>query len=645
MAGTQNHGFDVVYEISSDRFLDMLHDLFIDNLPLRLLNLSLSVPQTVGGIQVVQTGSFALPSTPSPVTLAIHPPNGFVLTLTFTGSTLTLNPVVSALGATLVPGLAPTNVGNTVITLPLTIDTSTQARRSPITIGRTTDAIGVASPDNLGAAGAAVANLVTGPIKTAVATALQAAFPIVKDIQLPATGPCNIFPRLMKTKLLSGSAQAPDALGFFLALEQGTLNSGDPGTVTAALNAFTSSALAAGTDAVLTVANRLLLDLACCLLPQSGAISGLTGTPQSIQDPSETCCRWSIPGPITIGGTAFDSAPLFEICIKNGGLSVDGRLKQSGFGWHADITFSLMITLENEGGLITPVLGTPVVTVDAQVEWWVWLLALVPIIVGAIVGFLVGGPAGSAVGGALVGALIGALISAPIVILLAGFQGLLNTTLGGPLGTLTGTLGNLALLPSDLASLIGGLDLIGNPIVDDVRVSGRITRPPALALQTSWTYARGPIISDTAAVLTIKPGGGNGGPIITEYQRAATGIFTAIARNFHDPTRYQWKWSGANISGQGTLPGTTATFNITGNTCRIQTPMGGDLAGELVVAATDALGKTATASSRVAVTGIEIHVNAAHLQGVLHPAQPIQNQLADAVSHGMGVSRKSVLLR
>jgi hypothetical protein len=231
MAGTQNHGFDVVYEISSDRFLDILHDLFIDNLPLRLLNLSLSVPQTVGGAQLLQTGSFALPSTPSPVTLAIHPPNGFVLTLTFTGSTLTLNPVVSALGAILVPGLAPANVGNTVITLPLAIDTSMQANRSPITISRTADAIGVASPDNLvSAAGAVVANAVASPIKNAVATALQAAFPIVKDIQLPATGPCNIFPRFMKTKLLSGGAPAPDALGFFLALEQGTLNSGQCGT-------------------------------------------------------------------------------------------------------------------------------------------------------------------------------------------------------------------------------------------------------------------------------------------------------------------------------------------------------------------------------------------------------------------------------
>ena len=156
-----------------------------------------------------------------------------------------------------------------------------------------------------------------------------------------------------------------------------------------------------------------------------------------------------------------------------------------------------------------------------------------------------------------------------------------------------------------------------------------------------------PIIStDTgAARIPIKPGGGNSDPIITEYQRAATGNFTAIARNFHDPTHYQWKWSGTNISGQGTLPGTTASFNITGNTCRIQTAMGEDLAGELAIAATDALGKTATASSRVAVQGTEIHVHAARLQSVVHPTQPIQDELADAISHGMGVSRQSVLLR
>ena len=644
MAGTQNHGFDVVYEISTDRFLDMLHDLFIDSLPLRLLNLPLSASQTVGGVQVVQTGSFSLPSTPS-VTLAINPPNGFVLTLTFTGSTLALNPVLSALGATLIPALAPTNVGNTVITLPLGIDTSTQSNRSPITISRTAGAINVLPPDNLaGAVSAAVANAVRIPLQNAVATALQQAFPIVKDIQLPAQGPCNVFPRFMKMKFLSGGP-APNALGFFLALEQGTLNGGDATTVAAAVNAFTSSALAAGTDAVLTVANLLLLDLACCLLPQSGALSGLTGNPERVQDPSETCCRWSNLGPITIGTTAFDSAPLFEICIKNGGLSVDGHVKQSGFGWHADITFSLMITLENDGGLITPRLGTPVVTVDAQIEWWVWLLALVPVIVGAVVGFLIGGPAGSAVGGALVGALIGALISAPIVIVLAAFQGLLNTTLSGSLGALTGALSSLALLPTDLVSLIGGLDLIGNPIVDDIRVQGRIIRPPALALQPSWTYVRGPIVPDASgALLAIKLGGNGGGPTVTEYQRAATGIFVAIPRSLREPVHYQWQWSGANISGQGTLPGTTATFNIAGNVCHVQTAMGGDLSGAMVVAATDAMGKTATASSRVAIRGIETHINVAHLPAVLHSAQSIQNQLVDAVSHGMGVSRKSVLL-
>ena len=36
--------------------------------------------------------------------------------------------------------------------------------------------------------------------------------------------------------------------------------------VATALNAFTSSALTAGTDAALTVANGLLLDLACLLV-------------------------------------------------------------------------------------------------------------------------------------------------------------------------------------------------------------------------------------------------------------------------------------------------------------------------------------------------------------------------------------------
>lgn len=655
MAGTQNHGFDVVYEISKERFLDILHDLFIDNLPLRLLNLPLSVP-LAGGL--VQTGSLSLPSfpfgpppAPAPATLAFNPANSatnvFVLTLTFAGSTLALNPVVSALGVTLVPGLASTDVGKTVVTLPLMIDTATDApnHRSPITISRTATPIGVLPPDALtGAVSAAVASALTVPIQNAVTAALQAAFPIVKNIQLPGQGPCNIFPRLMKLKLLPAPPAQPgmplpsDALGFFLALEQASLNSGD-------LSKFTNSALTTGADAVLTVANTLLLDLACCLVPQSGAISGLTGTPQRVQDSAETCCRWSNLGSITIGTSTFDSAPLFEICIRNGGLSVDGHLKQSGFGWHADINFSLMITLQNEGGLVTPVLGTPVVNVDAKVEWWVWLLALVPVIVAAIVGFLVGGPAGSATAGVLIGALVGSVISAPLVVILAAFQGLLNTTLGQSLGALTGVLGNLTILPSDLATLIGGLDLIGNPIVDDVRVQGRIIRPPAVALHSTWTYVRGPVVPDTGGALAIRAGGGNGGPTIIEYERAATGVFTALPRTLHEPVHYQWKWSRANISGQGKLPGTTTSFNAAGNTCNLQTSMGEALTGELAVTATDAFGKTATASSRVLITGIEIHVVASAVHGVLHPVRPLKDQLADAISHGMGISRESVLLR
>ncbi len=164
MAGTQNNGFDVVYEISTDSFLDILQDLFIDNLPLRLLNLSLSVPRRLRrGPGDADRIFFSLHLLHRPVPLIITCSEWIQSQVDLYRIDFDIEPRPVSLGRSLVPGLAPTNVGNTVITLPLTIDTSTQARRSPITIGRTTDAIGVASPDNLGAAGAAVANLVTEP--------------------------------------------------------------------------------------------------------------------------------------------------------------------------------------------------------------------------------------------------------------------------------------------------------------------------------------------------------------------------------------------------------------------------------------------------------------------------------------------------
>ena len=615
MAGNQNQGFDVVYEISTDRFLDILHDLFIDNLPLRLSNLPISLP-AVGGL--VQTGSFSLPNAPAASMGPITDPKTFTLTLTFAGSSLTLNPVGT------IAGLPPTQVGNTTVTLPLAISTATANHRSPITISIPTGSnVTISGPDALPSAVTAA----LAPIQQAVTQAIRAAFPIVKDIALPTQGPCNIFPQNMALKLLPGSGSGPSALGFFLALEPATVNKGN-------INAITASALAAGTDAVLTVANTLLLDLVCCLLPQSGEITGLTGTPQTVQKPDETCCQWTNLGKLTIGTTSFDSAPLFEVCIKNGGLSVDGHLKQSGWGWHADITFSLSVTLQNQNGEIVPVLGQPDVHVDADVEWWVYLLALVPTIVGAVVGFLIGGPLGSAGAGIAIGAIVGAIVSALLIGILALFKGLIGTIVGAALGPLAGVLGTLSILPNDLANLIGGLDLIGNPIVDDVRVRGRVVRTPGLALRGSWMSKRGKPTS------TEDP---EPGLIIIEYESSASGVITAVPTRLLDPIQYQWSWNGTNIGGSGNLPGSTATFQTSGNVCRIQTAMGQDLGGTISVKATDSRHKTLSASSPVEVEGHQYQIKGK--PGGFQRSEPLDKQLHSAISEGMGVHKTTVVLK
>jgi hypothetical protein len=480
MSGTQTHGFDVIYGISLDRFQRALENLFTNDLPLRPAHVDISFPLPLSLSSISQNGFFSLPDRPT-ATLTRTGANAFTLALAYTRSTLSLNPVPgsisSPLGVAGLGGLAPSNAGATTLTLPLTINAATSGSHSPITIALASDP--TLSPPSLlsslpiavpAVGGVTLANMraaVLAAVLAAVVDAVRSSFPIVKDVALPTTGPCSIFPRNLSLKFLDPDSSHDPSLTFMLTL-LGT-SSGDFGGTTTSL-------LPAGNEGVLVISNNLLIELLCCLIPQSAALSGLSGIAPTRTTTPNVCCRWNNVPNLSIGGESLE-APRFEVCIVNGGIQVSGDLAKHGTGWWVTANFSLTVTLRRTGNSITPVSGAPALHVDSGVEWWVWLIAVLVVIVLAVIGFFIGGPLGSALIGAGVGFLIGALISGAVLLAIYSVASLAGTVIEGAVGALTGELEALQLLPNDLTDIFGTLDLVGDPVVDDMSVRGHVVLP------------------------------------------------------------------------------------------------------------------------------------------------------------------------
>lgn len=500
MSGTQTHGFDVIYGISLNRFQRALENLFTNDLPLRLAHVDISYPLPLSLSSVTQSGFFSLPDRPT-ATLMRTGANAFTLTLAYTRSTLSLNPVPgsisSPLGVAGLGGLAPSNAGATTLTLPLTINTATSGSHSPITIALASDPT-LTQPSLLSSlpiavpavGGITVTNMraaVLSAVQSAVVDALRSSFPIVKDVALPTTGPCSIFPRNLSLKFLDPDASHDPSLSFMLTL-LGT-SSGDFGGTTTSL-------LPAGNEGVLLISNNLLIELLCCLIPQSPALSGLSGIAPTRTTTPNVCCTWNNVPNLTIGGESLE-APRFEVCIVNGGIQVSGDLAKHGTGWWVTANFSLTVTLRRSGNSIIPVSGAPDIHTDSGLEWWVWLTAALVVVVAAVIGFFVGGPLGSALIGAGVGFLIGALISGAVLLALYGVASLAGTVIAGAVGALTGELAALQLLPNDLTDIFGTLDLVGDPVVDDMSVRGHVVLPnnyPSRAESADQVINRGEAI-------------------------------------------------------------------------------------------------------------------------------------------------------
>ena len=485
MSGTQTLGFDVVYEISLGRFQRVLELLFIEDLPLRLgsVNFSVPVPGSIAGI--VQTGTISLPDRPT-ASIARDPGNAnrFTVTLAFPRALLSLDAVpAGGLLATGLAGLPVTLVGATSLTLPLNIDTTTSGNQSPVTIAVPATPTASMTPlSNLGAvtlpllAGGTQATMrtaVQNAATSAVVSSVQSLFPLARGVTLPTSGPCDLFVRNMRMKLLAGDATHAESLSFLLNLQASS---------TGNFTGTTVSRLPTGNEGVLLISNNLLLELICCLLPRSASLSDLAATAPT-RTTSPSCCRWSNIRNFRLGTETVD-LQRFDVCVGTNSIDVSGAVRKSGTGWWATASFTVSVTLRNNAGVIEPRVGAPQLVTDSGVEWWVWLIAGLAVIVAAIIGFFVGGPLGSAVGGAIVGGLIGALVSAIVVGVLHAIAAASTAAVRAALGTLAGTLDTLQLLPADLADLFGVLTLVGDPVIDDLALRGQVVLPDSAPVHT-----------------------------------------------------------------------------------------------------------------------------------------------------------------
>jgi hypothetical protein len=500
MSGTQTGEYDVLYEISIDRFTEVLRERIVRDLPLALGNVPVAVDIPLLGrpltSPVSQTGTVALGSISDASVVPVPgSSDAFTLRATFDSSSLTLLPVAAGgIPGVAIPGVGPGTAGGATLTLPLRVSTQPRGAGSPVTFSLdNTRAVDLSPLDRLPwipypalAPGNTAAQVVQRAVKQAVAGAAALLFPQEIPIALSTSGPCGFFPRELGVKLLpgapgvGGTPGTVDALGLLVGLRSaGTPR--NPASVA-------SSSLPASASGVLVVSNRLLIDLVCCVLPERiPALVGVTPTPTNTA--TEVCCSWSNLRDVNLGGAQFTEVGELRLCLETQGFRFEGRrLIQRGTGWWVEVRFDIRVAMRRSGGAIVPFPDNPDIDVDAFLEWWVWLVAgIVGAILGAVAGFVggvgVGAAAGAVAGavaaGAAIGAAVGVAVAAALQVPLGAVAESLGTALAGVLAPVSaGLASGLQLLPPDLTAAFGTLELTGDPVIDDVSLAGRVALRP-----------------------------------------------------------------------------------------------------------------------------------------------------------------------
>ncbi|MEJ7623786.1 MAG: hypothetical protein WKF34_07315 [Pyrinomonadaceae bacterium] len=288
------------------------------------------------------------------------------------------------------------------------------------------------------------------------------------------TGLCDLGPRAVAAALLppaDGTMQ--DSLALAIALFEGTV----PGF---AANA--RSRVAASQDGALFLSNRLMVEVACCLLSQSAELATLPPPVVEASD-AEAKCRWENIGNFRLGQEVYDELVFLEVKAVDGGFETSMELKKSGFGWRMTVHGGAEIKLNLFEGKIT-VSAIPTLIIHTDVACWVHILGILAIIAGAIVLYFSGGTgAAFAVGLFTLGA------------------GLLVLTLGHLVADLLDALipGNLVdpsqllgLLPGGLGHGFGQLSFLTSLEWDDLELGGYMTTPGSPLLVAGGDFVLAP---------------------------------------------------------------------------------------------------------------------------------------------------------
>lgn len=389
--------------------------------------------------------------------------------------------VVHVTGA--VPSIAPINSvpsGTTTVGMALTISAGAKSgSQIPLSV-RLNNAIAVnvdgggngiaVKPLGIGAQDPLVSALsqvklqgLAETIRTLIQDALRARvsafFPVNVPIVVPApvAESCFIAPTAIDVRVLPPANAAQNTMSLVLLLKQGAAGNSTVGVTSTTLPA---------PNVALSLGPSLLSKLICCAMSKTALVNR-----QGPTSSGTNSCRWD-----NLGERRFENETVnfqrLELTVATGQLNVLAVFTKSavGFTVRATVTVAVGLQLESDSS-VASVPGTPVVDLDYEIEWWVWLLAAVLAIVFAIFAFVATVPILITIGQ------IGLIVEGILLLVFLAIVGIVGASLSQALDTLPTLLKAPQVLPPALIELFGSV-LPQTLVFDDLKLAGRPVFPP-----------------------------------------------------------------------------------------------------------------------------------------------------------------------
>ena len=330
---------------------------------------------------------------------------------------------------------------------------------------------------------------------------LEGLFPLPIDFTVPAVDPttfCNIGLRDVRAALLPGAPASGGTPATDPCLAIATVllpsSAGDIAALT--------SPLPMGQPAGLFFDNFFLISAICCAVERAPQFRGLPGTHvEPVRGAQSPFCEWSgINVSTTMNGREFH---LQDVRVTLDGsnpsaksFSMHLEMTTSDTGWSARALVDVPITLQVQSGSVVPIVGTPMIDVHVDLDWWVYLVEAVIVAVLAVVSAVIGGALGwvaaaiaaavsaaiSVTAAVVVGAAIGAVVGIVVgIIIVVAVNNAINSALPATVRGALGALGDgvstaLNVIPTELQQAFGRLEAAALHF-DDLGVFGHVTVP------------------------------------------------------------------------------------------------------------------------------------------------------------------------